>query len=145
VRLDGKETRAVIQQTTRKTTTIMQLMANNVSEVTSPSSRNPSNPSHSRSNRMPVATGPSKVVLVSRFIHKPCYPMWRSAPGNRKLVLPRQSFRRVEVHWLPALDPWQACVIHPLSAPLSDMYFFYSGLREECPLVRCLCGYVSVT
>ena len=85
-----------------------------------------------------MARGPSKVVLVPRSFHKSCYTVWCSTPGNRNLVLRRQSFRRVEVHWFPSLDSWQACVIHSLTTPLSDAYFLYSGLREECPLVRCL-------
>ena len=107
---DGKETKAMVQQTARDMTAIV----NNVSEVTSSSVINPNpgllfTPDFSE----PAATGPSKVALISRSIHKSHYPVWSSAPGDRKLVLPRQSFRGVDVHRLTALDQWQACVIHP--------------------------------
>ena len=61
-----------------------------------------------------------------------------SAPGDRKLVLPRQSFRRVEVYWLLTLDPRQAYVIQKFPVPPSDVICLDSGLWEERPLVRCL-------
>ena len=132
----------MVQRTIRETTA----MANNVSEIMSSSAINPTPRSriYAWPHRKPVATGPSKLVLVSRSIHKSHYPVRGSARGNRELVLPRQSFRGVEVHRLSALDPWQACVIHPHTfiAPLSDLSFHYSGLREERHLVRrlvCLC------
>ena len=86
-------------------------------------------------NREPVATGPSNVVLISRSIYEPCYLVRLSAPGNRKLVLPRQSFRRVEGYWLPALDSRQAYVIQTFFVPLSDVSCPYSGIWEKCPLV----------
>ena len=73
--------------------------------------------------REPVATGPSKVALISRSIHKSHYLARRSAPGNVKVVLPRQSFRRVEVHRFPAVDPWEAYDIQPFLALLSLMRF----------------------
>ena len=60
-----------------------------------------------------MATGPSKVVLISRSFHKSHYIVRGSAPGDRELVLPRQSFRRVEVHRLSTVDTWEAYVIHP--------------------------------
>jgi hypothetical protein len=34
MRPDGKETKAIVQQTTKEVTAIMQLMASNISEVT---------------------------------------------------------------------------------------------------------------
>ena len=100
----------MVQQTTRETTAV----ANNVSEVmsSSPLTLTPAR-YLPRPHRKPVATGPSKVVLISRSIHKSHYIVPISAPGNHELVFTRQSFRGVEVHRLPSLNPWQACVIHP--------------------------------
>ena len=100
----------MVQQTKREMTTI----ANNVSEVMSSLVINP-NPGQvfTPDLRKPVATGPSKVVLISRSIHKSHYPVRSSAPGDRELVLPRQYFRGVDVHRLTALDSWQAYVVHP--------------------------------
>ena len=106
----------------KEATAITQLMIDSISTVMSscpvtliPSLDDAELSSH---NREPVATGSSNVVLVSRSIHKSCYPVWRSSPGNGKLVFPRQSFRRVEVYWLPALDPRQAYVIQLLVFPV---------------------------
>ena len=130
-RQDGKETKAMVQQTAKDATAIMQLMANNVTKVMSPHSCN-----HwhrplliytdlSPYNRGSVATWPSNVVLISRSIHKSYYPVQRSTPRNRKLVLPGQSFQRVEVYWLPALDPQQAYVIWPTPVPLGLISLIY--------------------
>src|SRR6266702_5688344 len=92
----------------------------------------------------PIATGPSKVALISRSTHKSHYFVRSSAPGNSKVVLPRQSFRRVEIHRFPAVDPWEAYVIQPFPVPLSDATCLYSGLREERALVRRFsCVFVS--
>ena len=102
--LDGKDTKAIMKQ-----------MANNVSQVISSSSRNHGlsliDAEMSLHNREPVAAGPSNMVLISRSIHESCYPVRRSAPGNSNLVLPSQSFRRVEVQWLTFVDPWEAYVV----------------------------------
>ena len=65
-------------------------------------------PSH---NREPVATGTSRVVLISRSVDESCYTLRRSAPGNSNLVLPGQSLRRVEVLWVALVDPWEAYVL----------------------------------
>src|SRR6266702_4874 len=63
----------------------------------------------------PIATGPSKVALISRSTQKSHYLVRSSAPGNSKVVL-----------------------------PLSDATCLYSGLREERALVRRFsCVFVS--
>lgn len=62
-------------------------------------------------HREPVASGPPKVALISRSIHKSHHLLRRSAQGISKVVLPRQSVRRMEDHRLSAVDPWQAYVI----------------------------------
>ena len=118
----------------------MQLMAYNIDEVKSSQSRN-LYPVYSlidnHSYRESVASRPPKVVLVSGSINKSCHLVRRSARGNRRVVLPKQSFRRVEVHRFPAMDPREAYVIQSFPVPLSNATCPYSGLREERPLVRC--------
>ena len=89
---DGKETKAIVQQTGREATAIMQLLANNVDEV----KRAQSHPYYSSMlkclYRKAVAAGPPQVALVSQSIHKSHYLVRCSAQGNSKVVLPRQSF-----------------------------------------------------
>ena len=68
MRTDGKETKSVVQQTAKEAIAIMQLMANNASEVKSSSFPITLTPVHTL---MPIAIGSqwqqdlSKVVFIS--------------------------------------------------------------------------------
>ena len=119
----------ILQQTKIEANAFMQLMAKNVTEVMSASSLSPDSRLciDASPTRKPVATGPSKLVLISRSIHESCCPVPCSAPGNSKLVLWRQSIRRVEVRWFTVLDPRRAYVVYSFPSSLPDKNSYKAG------------------
>ena len=141
---DGKEMKAMVQQTTRETTAAMHMMANDVSKVMSSSAINP-NPIHvftpdfqETNGDWTFDSGSHLQILPQITLY--CAGLSTRGPrtGSSEAVFSKSGSP-------PALYcGYMGSVRHSPShaTPISDVSFLYSGLREERYLVSRLVCYV---
>ncbi|KAH9169401.1 hypothetical protein EDB89DRAFT_1908686 [Lactarius sanguifluus] len=80
-------------------------------------------------------TVPTSLALSRRSVYKPQYCAKGSTQGNGRVVLSRQYLRRIDVYWVPLVDPRKTSsviqdVMAVCEAGLAIMAYFYFDFKD---------------